>query len=260
MLTVGQRLKTEREKQGLSLKDVEMTTSIRSLYLEAIERDDFAAVPGEVYLKGFIRNYAIAVLIDPDEMLAQYKEQTNSAAPEATPVAESAEATRSAAPRGYDSVQRMGIGQAGAVSRRINWGRVVVLGAILLALFGGIVYWYVSNISEQKKSVQTAALAKGKPGIPAAISPGATAAKQNQSLKLELAATDNCWTEVVADGKQVYSGMLQKGQKAQWEAKEMVRVKVGNAGAVQVNMNGRSLPALGKQGEVVERVFSLADA
>ena len=55
---VGEILRREREKQGLSIADVAGETSIRDVYLEAIEKGDYDALPGDVYAKGFIRNYS----------------------------------------------------------------------------------------------------------------------------------------------------------------------------------------------------------
>ena len=257
MLTVGQQLKTEREKQNLTLKDVELSTSIRSLYLDAIERDDFAAVPGEVYLKGFIRNYAIALSLDPEDVLAQYKEQVGVAKPVEIDTESKADATPAVT---QPVIARVGLEPQAATARRLNIGRALLVGGVLVVLLGGGLYWFVDNISEQKSALQATNAVKEKPTIPAAITQNANSASQNKTLKLEVTATDTCWTEVVADGKSVYNGTLQKGQKIQWEAKEMLRIKLGNAGAVQATMNSRALPVFGKPGEVVERVFSLADA
>ena len=55
---VGDILRSEREKQGLTIKDIENETSIRALYIDAIEKGNQKALPSEVYVKGFIRNYA----------------------------------------------------------------------------------------------------------------------------------------------------------------------------------------------------------
>lgn len=258
VLTVGQQLKTEREKQNLTLKDVELSTSIRSLYLDAIEKDDFAAVPGEVYLKGFIRNYAIALSLDPEELLAQYKEQVGAIKPVETTDMESKADVSAAVTQPV--IARVGLEPQATPTRRLNMGRALLVGGALVVLLGGGLYWFLDNISEQKSTLQATNTVKDKPTIPAAITQKTNSTSQNKTLKLEVTAVDTCWTEVVADGKAVYSGTLQKGQKIQWEAKEMLRIKLGNAGAVQANMNGRALPAFGKTGEVIERVFSLADA
>ncbi|MBO6246234.1 MAG: helix-turn-helix domain-containing protein, partial [Anaerovibrio sp.] len=52
---LGDILRREREKQGLTIKDIENETSIRSLYIEAIEKGDYDHLPSDVYTKGFIR-------------------------------------------------------------------------------------------------------------------------------------------------------------------------------------------------------------
>lgn len=55
---VGDILRGEREKQGLTIEDIARETSIRDIYLEAIEKGDYDSLPGDVYAKGFIRNYS----------------------------------------------------------------------------------------------------------------------------------------------------------------------------------------------------------
>ena len=70
---IGELLKNEREQKGLTLKDVERETSIRSAYIDAIEREDFGALPGEVYARGFVRNYANFLRLDSDEVVSQFR-------------------------------------------------------------------------------------------------------------------------------------------------------------------------------------------
>lgn len=74
MVTIGEVLRKERQRQGLTLKDVETGTNIRQVYLQAIEDGQFKLVPGEVYLKGFIRNYGNFLGIEGSELVKRYKE------------------------------------------------------------------------------------------------------------------------------------------------------------------------------------------
>jgi cytoskeletal protein RodZ len=74
MLTVGKTLQAEREKRGLSQKDVELATNIRAYYIDAIERDNYSLIPGEVYLKGFIRNYANLLTLDSSQLIEMYRQ------------------------------------------------------------------------------------------------------------------------------------------------------------------------------------------
>lgn len=74
MERIGQQLKAAREGQGITLAQVQQKTKIRMRYLEAIERGAFDVVPGEVYLKGFIRSYCRVVGVDSEALLEQYQE------------------------------------------------------------------------------------------------------------------------------------------------------------------------------------------
>lgn len=77
---VGERLRTERERQNLSLRDIEKGTSIRAHYLEAIENGDFKALPGEVYAKGFVRNYATFLQMDANAAVKEFQADLQGAA------------------------------------------------------------------------------------------------------------------------------------------------------------------------------------
>ena len=72
---VGELLRAEREKQNLTVKDIEAGTSIRALYIESIEKGEYGVLPGEVYTKGFIRNYAGYLKLDVETILKQYNEE-----------------------------------------------------------------------------------------------------------------------------------------------------------------------------------------
>ena len=74
MVTIGEILRQERQRQGLTLKDVETGTNIREVYLRAIEDGQFKLVPGEVYLKGFIRNYGNFLGMEGSVLVKRYKE------------------------------------------------------------------------------------------------------------------------------------------------------------------------------------------
>ncbi|GAC1650954.1 MAG: hypothetical protein NVS4B8_25560 [Herpetosiphon sp.] len=58
MSELGQRLRTSREERGMSMAEAANTTRILPRYLQALERGDYQSLPGDVYARGFIRNYA----------------------------------------------------------------------------------------------------------------------------------------------------------------------------------------------------------
>jgi cytoskeletal protein RodZ len=71
-VSLGDLLLTARERKGVDLYRAERDTKIRARYLAALERGDYAELPGSVYTKGFLRNYASYLGLDPDVALAQY--------------------------------------------------------------------------------------------------------------------------------------------------------------------------------------------
>jgi cytoskeletal protein RodZ len=69
----GSLLKIRRETRGIPLDEASTRTRIRRNFLEALEEDRFADLPGETYICGFLRNYAEYLGLDPDETIASYQ-------------------------------------------------------------------------------------------------------------------------------------------------------------------------------------------
>ena len=84
---IGDKLRTERERQNLTIQDIAKGTSIRALYIEAIEKGEYGQLPGTVYAKGFIRNYANFLKMDADAVVRQFMEENH---PEEVAAAEEA--------------------------------------------------------------------------------------------------------------------------------------------------------------------------
>lgn len=70
-----ERLTTARERKGVDLYRAERDTKIRARYLAALERGDYRELPGAVYTKGFLRNYALYLGLDPDDVLLQWRRE-----------------------------------------------------------------------------------------------------------------------------------------------------------------------------------------
>ncbi|WP_281658018.1 helix-turn-helix domain-containing protein [Halobacillus sp. Cin3] len=74
-MEIGARLKEARETKGLSLEDLQETTKIQKRYLQAIESNDFQVLPGKFYTRAFIREYASAVGLDPEQVMEEHKNE-----------------------------------------------------------------------------------------------------------------------------------------------------------------------------------------
>jgi cytoskeletal protein RodZ len=72
MKTVGNHLREQREAKGMSIEEVARATRVPMSSVERLESDQFDELPGEVFVRGFMKSYARAVGLDPDDVLARY--------------------------------------------------------------------------------------------------------------------------------------------------------------------------------------------
>lgn len=79
--SLPERLLAARERKGVDLYRAERDTKIRARYLGALERGEYRELPGAVYTKGFLRNYALYLGLDPDEILVQWRRERGDANP-----------------------------------------------------------------------------------------------------------------------------------------------------------------------------------
>ncbi len=77
METIGQILKNAREKKGLTIEELEATTHIVAKFIKALENEEFDVLPGEIYVKGFIKNLSDKLSLDADMVLERYNLQRN---------------------------------------------------------------------------------------------------------------------------------------------------------------------------------------
>ncbi len=73
MASLGQELREVRESRHISIEEIASATKIVPRYLEALEADHLEIMPGEFFIKGIVRNYARAIGLDGEVLLAKYK-------------------------------------------------------------------------------------------------------------------------------------------------------------------------------------------
>lgn len=73
MMLIGEQLKERRLEKGLTVEDIEGATKIQARHIQAIERNDFSLIPGNFYVRAFIREYAQAVGLDPHQLMDEHK-------------------------------------------------------------------------------------------------------------------------------------------------------------------------------------------
>jgi len=75
-------------------------------------------------------------------------------------------------------------------------------------------------------------------------------------VTVSVVATDRSWVRAVADGVTVFEGFLSAGDLQTWEAQRQLTVRVGNASALSLTVNGRPVGRLGNPGDVVDETFT----
>ena len=261
---VGDTLRSEREKKGLSIKDIEKATSIRAFYIECIEGGRYDELPGEAYTKGFIRNYANFLKLDANALVGQYMNENHPepvqpepvAAPQPAPAERPAR--RPAAPSRPQRTERQTFTDDD-FQRRLNeksvHGKIIDILIAIVVLAGGA-YYVLGSDSDTASKPATKTTQQAKKPAAQQSAPAAAPEKQYDDVELTAKFTGNCWTQVKADGKVIFEGTVKKGETKKWKADEKLVVTAGNAGAVSLSLNGQDLGQPGGEGEVVEKTYT----
>jgi cytoskeletal protein RodZ len=69
---IGNSLRAARERQGVGYPEIELATKIRAKYIRALEEEDFTSIPGDAYIRGFLRTYAEYLGLDGDVYVDEY--------------------------------------------------------------------------------------------------------------------------------------------------------------------------------------------
>lgn len=239
MQTVGNLLRSEREKRGLSIKEIEAAISIRALYINAIEEDNYTVIPGEVYLKGFIRNYANYLGLDGQQMVNSYRQ---SQLPPSV-------IDENILPETADIVMEK------PEKSKSNSSKWLMISLLIVSLIGSA--WWVFGNSKTAKEPQINPQAQQQPLVvpQTPVAQSIPIPAQTKPVVLVAKYTEQCWTSVTADGKMIYEGIPTLNDTMTWEAQKNITITVGNAGGVQVTANGQPMGKLGNKGEVVNKTF-----
>jgi cytoskeleton protein RodZ len=96
-----------------------------------------------------------------------------------------------------------------------------------------------------------------KPPKPVLQDQGAVASAS--TINVGLRALEDCWIQAKVDGKMVFQNVLRKGRFEAWEAKDKVELSIGSAGGVQLELNGKVMPSLGRRGMVLKNILITRD-
>ena len=226
---IGDKLKRERERQGLTVKDVEKGTSIRAFYIESIENADWASLPGDVYVKGFIRNLAGFLKMDADACVKEYIIDTKGEEPE-----EENEDIGEKKNNSTTDIQN----HAQSEHRRQNILVAAMLGVVLL---GGVYLILGMDDEKQVADVRTSTSTADN--------------RKNETTERNVDKNIGTNRDNKNDNKNG-GATAEKGKIMSWKGAERIAITAGNAGALEITYNGRNMGQAGNYGEVIDKVFT----
>ncbi len=268
MNSVGAVLKTERERQGRDLAEIAGELCITQRYLRAIEQDDLKSLPGTFFYKSFVRQYAASLGVDESLLQPGIESLTAVLEPLPLPGADPKYGRRAEPPplRDLDPIVRE------ANRRYFPDSQIGLPVAALLAMLlatSGFYAWY-NKASQSAPPVpagertaradhpapppaQPAAAApvKAETASPASLNvTSTTSADGVNHVVLNLSATEKTWLSITSEGKQIFSGILEPSQTKTLTGLDVAKMKVGNAGGLEVMWNGKPIGPIGPRGQV----------
>ena len=233
---VGEILRKRREESGQDLREISKTLKIRYDYLKAIEDDDFKKLPVEVYVKGYIREYADLLKIDPEIAINAYNQQMS---PPKDEYMENSE-------KEITFKKKLKI-------------RYLLIPALLVLLIITITFILFTPLRKTPEMPLPATETKKDVSIPYVET------KKENILKaeklphvLEIFVTDTTWLLVNIDNADSKEMLLKPGASVKLQAKNSFSLKIGNAGGVKLVFDGKEIGKLGEKNQVTKLTLPYA--
>jgi cytoskeleton protein RodZ len=267
---IGDALRSAREAQGLSLDEAAADLRARPEQLRALEEERFGSFGGDVYAKGFLKNYAVELGIDPKPLLDAYRREVSG---------------DETATTGFVGGVAKPPKERGAPPAWIVWllaAVVIVAGFAFLSMVGSGVAPPTSEPDEPIGSPPAsadsddvteddAADAADDEPTEAPAEPEETETEtepaeededteatepedeetepaEPEGVELLVALEEPSWMRVVIDGTPVLETIVPEGEVRQYRAEDEIEIRFGNPGGVRVELNGDDLGPQGTRG------------
>lgn len=242
MFEIGGSLREARERRGLSLDDAQQRTLVRSRYLRALEDERYELLPGEFYVRTFLREYAEFLGLDGDVYVEEYLAQ-HPPLPEPLP-----------APRPPSRLREIGLAKP-----------AIVVAALAVTVLGA---WSLTDSGTKPADLGARVALPRQAAAPppsAPVTPSAAATRPRRASSIALSATrGRCWILVrsgAADGPVVFQRTLEQGQTARFGLRKTLWIRLGAPWNVDARIGGRTAAGLPlRTGNVVAGPSGLSPA
>ncbi len=279
-VTLGAYLRSLREAKGSSLEDMARSTRVGIRHLEALEEERLADLPSPVFVRGFIRAYCSFLRESPEAALGHYQELAGErAAAEAASMPPRPRTTwaSSSVWLGLALLLVLGIGLAVlnlTVKRQPGTPAAAAkmeappppapapTPQVAPPRAGATPPAHPSPPAPAAEPIRPASppapgpptAAPATPAPPTVPAPTVAPKAGPGSQRLVIKAVEPTWVRVQTDEGRIAEELLPAGASREWTADRRFLLSIGNAGGVELTLNGRSLPPLGAKGTVIQRL------
>ena len=239
-MSLGSLISKARKDAGLSIDDLSAATNIRGTLLREMEANNFSQCGGETYARGHLRNIAIKLSIDPQIFLTAFED-------------EQMHVDRTM----QDLLVENNVMREPKEVRKVSW-KVLVTISVASLFVAGLAQIIVSSNSSPdiplaveetttpSPSAEPTATEEVVPTDEATISTG-------KGVEVVIAAVRAKSWLFVSDtsGRVLFSGQIAQGMTKTFSSDQQLNLRIGNAGGVDVSVNGKKIDSLGTDGQVV---------
>jgi cytoskeletal protein RodZ len=243
-MSLGSMISKARKDAGLSIDDLSAATNIRGTLLREMESDNFSQCGGETYARGHLRNIAIKLNADPQIFLTAFED-------------EQMQVDRTM----QDLLVENNVMREPKEVRKVSW-KVLVTISVASLFVAGLAQIIVSNDSEP--DIPVAVEETATPTESPEATPEPTAAEEltptdeptvstGQGVEVVISAVRaKSWLFISdSSGRVLFSGQVAKGVTKTFTTDAQLNLKIGNAGGVDLSVNGKKIDSVGADGQVV---------
>ena len=239
-MSLGSSITQARKSAGLTIEDLSASTNIRTALLKEIESDNFANCGGETYARGHIRNIAMKLGVDPLIYIAAFED-------------EQMHTDRSM----KELLVENSVMRQPEEARKVSW-KVLATISVSSLFIAGLAQIIISNTATVEIPEPIASITATESATPSPEATEATPTEQatvstGEGVELVISATRaKSWLFVSdATGRTLFSGQMSRGSSKTFRTEVSLNVKIGNAGGVDLTVNGKKVDSIGVDGEVV---------
>ena len=243
-MSLGSMISKARKDAGLSIDELSAATNIRGPLIREMEANNFSQCGGDTYARGHIRNIATKLNLDPQVFITAFED-------------EQMHVDRSM----QDLLVETNVMRELSQTRKVSWKALVTISVASLFV-AGLAQIIVSNnstpdipalIEETTAPTQSPEATPEATPVEEVVPDDAPTISTGQGVEVVISATRaKSWLFVSdATGRTLFSGQIAAGSTKTFTSDQQLNLKVGNAGGVDLSVNGKKIDSLGLDGQVV---------